>query len=236
MITMYDVALAKEDLDVEQLIYFSIFKRDFIFRKISLKEYIQCKVLTNTQEEFNDAICQVALVLSSENDFSFANSPLANISDICAPYIIEQSYINNSQKVLDTLEEERTRNAQFIEQCILLIKAAFPEFPIDEISCWTYDKLMKYVAKAEYLLTLKLGKEIKFEFEIKDNPTDTIQYSDKELLDKGIDLVLYYGKDINFINNDIIDYPIVMGNNWNDDEVIYNVRRQIHKGQADRNK
>lgn len=228
MISMFDVSLIKEETGENQLIYCNISGRDFLFKKISLQEYVQCKMLTSNDFDFNDYVCQICLLHSSDADFQFSTSPIASISDICAPYIIEQSYIHDIAKVVDLLEEERDNNNKFSEQCALIIKSAFPEFPLDDILSWHYSKMMKYVARAEFILTLKLDREIKLECDIKENAGDEIKYSDKELLAQGVDLVMYYGKDLSY-TNEIIDRPIIIGKQWKNEEVISGVRQQIRK-------
>lgn len=227
MISTYDIMLLKEDNGIGKLIYVSMGERDFVFRQISLKEYVQCKLLTSTPEDFYDAVCQIALMQSYTPGFQFIHSPIATIGDVCGPLIIEHSYIDRQDDIIDLLDHYRDRVETFAEQSALLIKSAFPEYPIEEIYDWNYDKMMDYLAKAEYILTLKLGREIKLECEAQKGISSD-EISDDELILQGVDLVMYHGSKINF-NKSIIDMPVIMGSNWQDEEVRESVKEQIHK-------
>lgn len=230
MISTFDIMVAKEDHGIGKLIYVTIGKRDFLFRQLSIKEYIQCNILTDTTEGFNEAICQLALVHCFDPQFMFDQSPIANIPDICAKEIIHHSYIKRPADTLELLEVYRERVKGFNEQVSLLIKSAFPEFPIEEIENWGYDKSMSYLAKAEFILNLKLGRssenQIKLEGEVL-NEEDIEKETDADLAFRGVDLVMHYGKELSF-RKSILEIPVILGIDWRDDGSIELVRQQIY--------
>lgn len=233
MISTYDIMVIKEDMNHEKLIYLAISRKDFVFRLITIKEYTQAKMLTSTPEEFNDAICQIALI--HPVDYNFATSPIAGASDVAAEHIIEQSKIFDSKGVLDSLENARAKINRFFDQCVLLIKAAFTEYTLDEIQDWNYEKLMDMVAKAEFVLKLQ-GNEVKIECEIEEiDQKESRRKSDAELVHNGIDPMFYYADQIK-LKQDFIDRPVILGNNWREEGLIKDVQQQILRRQISKRK
>lgn len=226
MINIYDIMVIKEEMNHEKLIYLNISRKDFIFRLVTVKEYTQAKMLTSTPEEFNDAICQIALIYPEE--YNFAISPIAGASDICAKHIIEQSKIFDSKGVLDLLDQARLKLERFFDQCILIVKAAFEEYTLEEIQEWNYDKLMDMLAKAEYVLKLR-GRDVKIECDIEEiDPKESRRKSDAELVHNGIDPMFYYAEEIK-LKADQVDKPVILGNNWREEGLIKDVQNQIRR-------
>lgn len=226
MISTYDIMVIKEEMNHEKLIYISISRKDFVFRLITLKEFTQAKMLTSSAEEFNDAICQIALIHPKE--FNFAISPIAGASDKCAKHIIDESKILDSKGVIEQLEVARGKLNRFFDQCVLIIKAAFSEYTLDEIQDWNYEKLMDMVAKAEYVLKLR-GHEVVIECEVEEvSEKDAKLESDAELILNGIDPMFYHSDKIK-LKNELIDRPVILGNNWREEEMIKDVREQIRR-------
>ena len=226
MISTYDIMVIKEEMNHEKLIYVNIERKDFVFRLITLKEFTQAKMLTSTTEEFNDAICQIALIYPQ--DFNFAVSPVAGASDRCAKHIIDESKILDSKGVLEQLEVSRAKLTRFFDQCVLIIKAAFSEYTLEEIQDWNYEKLMDMVAKAEYVLKLR-GNDVTIECEVEEISEKTAKMeSDAELIINGIDPMFYHSDKIK-LKHELIDRPVILGNNWREEGMIKDVREQIRR-------
>lgn len=228
MLNTYDIMVLKEEMNHEKLIYVYVARKDFVFRLITLKEYTQARMLTNTIEELNDAICQIALI--HPEDYNFAQSPVAGASDICAEHIIQESKIFDSKGVMNHLEYSREKLNRFFDQCIMLVKAAFSEYTLDEIQDWNYEKLMDMVAKAEYVLKIR-GHEVKIECEFEEsNPEEERRKTDAELVHNGVDPMFYYANEIK-LKKEQVDKPVILGNNWRREDLIENVRQQILRRQ-----
>lgn len=225
MISTYDIMVLKEEMNHEKLIYLAIGMKDFVFRLITVKEYTQAKMLTNTPEEFNDAICQIALVYPEE--YSFAESPIAGASDVASSHIIEQSKIFDLKGVMESLDESRLKLNRFFDQSTLIVKAAFSEYTLEEIQDWNYERLMDMVAKAEFVLKLK-GNEVKLECEIEEQTEEDKSKTDAELIRNGIDPMFYYADQIK-LKSEQIDRPVILGNNWREEGLIKDVQQQILK-------
>lgn len=232
MLNLYDLLLIKEQNGNDKLIYVKFNNRDYIFRLLAPKEYTQCKLLTANKYEMNDAICQLTLIYPE--DLSFAENPIGCISDKIAESIIEKSMIFEDLDVLIHFEDEQEKLDRFIPQCILFVKAAFmTEYSLDEIEGWSYEKLMEMTAKAERILQLRGatnpdGTPIKLNYEIDEekllNPKE--EPSAKELREKGIDPMFFYADKIT-LKKPLIDQPVILGNNWKNEEMVKNVGRQI---------
>lgn len=225
MINTYDIMVLKEEMNYEKLIYFNISNKDFVLRLITLKEYTQAKMLTTTKEEFNDAICQIAIVYP--DNYNFSQSKIAGASDTMSDYIIEHSKIFDVSGVINSLDLSREKLNRFYDQCVLVIKAAFQEYALEEIQDWNYEKLVDMVAKAEYVLKLR-GNEVKLECEVEELDIKTDTNSDNELISNGIDPMFYYSDQIE-LKKDFIDKPVILGNNWRDERLIESVRKQISR-------
>lgn len=230
MLNAYDLMLLKESNNGEKLIYIQFEKHDFVFRLISPKEYNQAKILTATKEELNDAICQLTLVYPEE--FSFVESPMSGYSDIMSEHILSVSLIDDDIGVIDVLEEEKMNQERFITQCILFIKAAFPEYALREIEDWPYEKMMSMTAKAEFIMKLR-GCEYEIFYDKEEILNAPIEKTDKELVYNGIDPMFYHSDKI-IMKKPFIDYPVIMGASWRDEEIINGVQQQIFRRQNNR--
>lgn len=223
MLNVYDIMLYKESVKNEKIIYVQFGRHDFVFRTISPKEYTQAKFLTTTKEEFNDAICQLALLYP--DDFDFSQSPIAGLSDSVSEDIIKASLIHNDIGVIEAFESSKEKLGTFLMQCTLFIKAAFPEYRLEEIEEWSYEKLMDMTAKAEFVLKLK-GSQVEIQYNKDDLEEAPVEKSDKELILNGID-PMFYNSDKIQLKNPLVDYPIIHGSSWDNEELIYSVREQI---------
>lgn len=225
MLNVYDLMLLKESVNNEKIIYIQFNKNEYVFRTITPKEYTQVKNLTSTNEELSDSICQVALIYP--NDFNFSESNVAGLSDSMCINIIEESMLFDDIKVIDKFEESKDKLNSFLVQCTLFIKAAFPEYSLIEIEEWGYEKLMDMTAKAEFVLKIR-GSDYKIEYNRDDlnNESSDTRISDKELIQNGIDPMLYNSNEIQ-LRKPLIDYPVILGNSWDREELIKDVRQQI---------
>lgn len=224
MLTIYDLMLLKESINNEKIIYIQFEKHEYVFRSISPKEYTQAKFLTSIAEELSDAICQIALIYP--DDFDFSQSSVAGLSDYMSKEIIRESLLDNDLGVIEQFEESKRKLSTFLVQCSLFIKAAFPEYTLNEIEEWSYEKLMDMTAKAEFVLKIQGSQfEIKYNKDEIENPNEE-KIEDRELYKNGIDPMFYYSDTIK-LRNPLISYPIILGSSWDREELIKDVREQI---------
>lgn len=223
MLTVYDLMLLKESIDNDKIIYIQYGKHEFVFKTISPKEYSQAKMLTATKEELSDAVCQIALIYPKDYDFS--QSPVAGLSDSMYEQIVEESLLFNDIGVVEKFEECKDKLNTFLSQCSLFVKAAFPEYKLEEIENWNYERLMSMTAKAEFVLKIQ-GSDYEIQYNKEDLTKEVEEATDKELVENGIDPMFYYSDKIN-LKKPFINYPIILGSSWNREDLIENVRQQI---------
>ena len=223
MLTIYDLMLLKESINNDKIIYIQHGKHEYVFKTISPKEYYQIKMLTNTKEELSDSICQVALIYP--NDFDFSNSPIAGLSDGMSEKIVEESLLFNDIGVIDKFEEAKSKLNTFLSQCTLFVKAAFPEYKLEEIEEWTYEKLMDMTAKAEFVLKIQ-GSDYEIKYNKEELSEEAEEKTDRELIDNGIDPMFYHSDKIE-LKKPFISYPIILGSSWDREDLVENVREQI---------
>lgn len=225
MLTLYDLMLLKEKYAYEEIIYIAYRNHDFVFRLLSPREYSQATMLSANKEELHDVICQLALIYPE--NYEFVQSAFAGFSTYMAQKILEISLIGESISIVEEYENQKEKLERFLPQCKLIVKAAFPEYSLDAIEEMSYKKLMELTAKGEFILKLQ-GSTIEGisydKEEIYDNQFRTIP----DLINSGIDPMFYYADELK-LKKDLIDYPLIMGSDWRNEEVMKGVRRQIYR-------
>lgn len=162
MLLIEDIINIKEKTGCKKLIHIKFGKHEYIFKLINLNIYIKANIIFDTYEDFNDFICQSALIYPEE--FVFSKSPIAGLTDEISKRIIYESHILDESSIIDYFEESRSKLNTFLEQSKLFVKAAFPDIPLKEIRDWDYEKLMDMTAKSEYILKLR-GVDVNLEYD-----------------------------------------------------------------------
>lgn len=236
MLTYTDLKLLKESVDGEKIFYINICNKEFVFKALSYKTIDDIKEIFPYEADFEDGICQVALVYPKKYDFSQCGC--AGIPKIAAKFIKKISYYDNVSTVMDDIANERQKMNAFDEQCINLIKAAFPEYKITDIKDWSWNKIIEYVVRAEQIMRFK-GINI----EIKKNEDEHIETEDDKskeiskqtvgniLWNNGIDPILYFSDKYINKDRDIMEYPFIGGLYWDRDDIIDAINSQINNKQ-----
>lgn len=162
MLLIKDIVNIKEKAGYKKLIHIKFSTHEYIFKLINLNTYIKASIVSDTYEEFNDFICQSALIYPDK--FVFSNSTIAGLADEISKRIIYESHILDESSIIDCFEESRSKLNTFLEQSKLFVKAAFPEISLKEIRDWDYEKLMEMTAKSEYILKLR-GVDVHLEYD-----------------------------------------------------------------------
>lgn len=227
MLGIEELLLIKESNNEGKIIYFSFYNHDFVFRLISPKEYAKIKMLTITEEEFEDAVCQITLLYPNPEEYDFSICPLGGVTKTMSKYIVEKSMIFDDVQAIAYYEVQKRNLNVFAEQCSLYVKAAFPEYPLDEIYNWDYEKLLSMTAKAEVVLKLK-GSNMVLTYNEEEIGKEKPKPTAEELRKNGIDPMFYYANEFPAPNNHI-DYPVILGTNWNRGDLIDKYKKQIRK-------
>lgn len=231
MLNQHQLNYLKQLHEGYQLIYFQLRDHEFVFRTLNPKEHQAVLDLTTDEDDYEDAVCQMT-VLYPEN-YNFEHSPLAGVAPIVAPIIVSHSGFVTMDEVFDCYEEEKQKAARIEVHCMNLIKAALPEYTYEEMEEWTWQKLMKYVVRAEQVLTIK-GYEVKFkrpEFGAENEEALTIENKAfvSKLLEEGVDPMFYFKDQVIPPKADLVESPFIGGIHWQNEGVIDAIRTQLGK-------
>lgn len=163
----------------------------FLFRPLTRREYARILAYTSDRMLQDELVCQTAVVYPEGIDFSACE---AGIASTLAPYIINESGFGNLQRSHDYFTLYKEAMNSFDMQAEAVIQAAFPSITEEEMKDWTVDKLMRMLAKAEWILREVKGyKHVEFQ-EIKEERKETEPMDFKkigdELRKEGIDPML----------------------------------------------
>lgn len=231
MFSMYDLAFYKEMYTGHKILYVLINNKEFVFKSLGRKEYQNILTLTSDEYELEDAICQTSLIYPEY--YNFAEAPMSGVSNTVSPLILEMSGFSELDTVMDMYIESKNKVKVFEQQCMGIVKAAFPEYRYDEMEEWTWEQLMDFTARAEFVLTLLehevtlIDKSEEVMEEVKKQSEE--QYRDelvKKLRDNGIDPMMYFSNE--FIQKkDYLDFPLIGGIHWENEGVLNEIRRQM---------
>lgn len=220
--SLFDLLLIKEENENRPILLFQTDSVQFVFRALTPIEYIKIKTLSSDTETINDTICQVCLI--EPNDYDFSMSPFAGVNDLAAKEIIKFSMLDKFYKPLEYLEKQRSEiERNFLTRCILFIKANFPEYSYDEIKEWDYYKIIEYASMSEFISDMKgIDKKIEYDIEeLKKSNDKVVNPTDKELIEYGVDPMLYNADKYEFNQEkSIIDRPIIIGSSWDNNDII----------------
>lgn len=231
MLNQYQLNYLKELHDGHQLIHYTLREHEFVFRTLNPKEYQAVLNLTDDEEEFQDAVCQMSILYPE--DYNFEHSPLAGVSQIMAPIIIEQSGYTTIDEIFDCYEEEKRKASRIEVYCMNLVKAAMPEYTYEEMESWTWQKLMKHVVRAEEVLAIR-GIEVRIKRpETNEEEIQIPTVEDKafvtELLKEGVDPMFYFKDQVMPRKSTLVESPFIGGIHWQNEGVIDDIRTQLGK-------
>ena len=223
------ITYLQEKYDGHKIIYVRCFNNEeFLFRTLNKKEYKYIKSQASDIYELNDLICIVSCVYP--NDYDFEHCYIPGVIDKVAPLIEEESGFTEINNILKYYYQEK-ENTILEQQCMDMIKAFIPEYTYEEMQEWTWQKLMTVTARAEKIAKLK-----GFDYSLNDRTKEMeeeyekMNSNNKEFVDNlyknGIDPMVHYKDELKF-TKDIIDYPFIIGSNFNNEEVLNAVKEQI---------
>ena len=223
------ITYLQEKYDGHKIIYVRCFNNEeFLFRTLNKKEYKYIKSQANDIYELNDLICIVSCIYP--DDYNFENCYIPGLIDKIAPLIEEESGFTEINNILKYYYQEK-ENTILEQQCMDMIKAFIGDYTYEEMQEWTWQKLMTITARAEKIAKLK-----GFDYSLNDRTKEMeeeynkMNSNNKEFVDNlyknGIDPMVHYKDELKF-TNDIIDYPFIVGSNFNNEETLNAVKKQI---------
>lgn len=220
--------------------YDNVFSADikdqqFIFRELTRKEYksiVDDPYLDDYALE--ETICKTAMLYPDNYDFSTRGR--AGIAKALAAEITVVSGFAHPEQQVQMLDYYRQDMASFDSQAETIIQLVFPNVTEKEMQNWTQEHLMKYLARAEWVM--REIWQMPFEFARRDsNENDkteeveppSIEEIGTEIRAQGGDPMLVLKdqliqkKDYNYVQFPLIGGTKLLGN----EEVLGYVRQQI---------
>ena len=215
-----------------KILYVRFLNTEFIFRTLTRKEYKYIVQSGMSKYDIDDAICNTACLYPENYNFNICG--YAGISEYVAETLKDLSNFNSVQSILN--EYYQYKEIVTLEtQCMDLIKAFIPEYTYEEMEEWTWEKLMKMTVRAENVASLKgFDWSLKDESEQFDEQMSRIDPNNKEFIKEleqnGVDPMLYFEDELKHtFKNEVVDFPLIGGTHWNDEEVLNVIRKQITK-------
>lgn len=220
----------KEKYNGHKIIYVRFSNEEFIFRTLSKKEYKYIKSISETEYDLHDNICNIGCLYPEDYDFNYCY--YAGLSDYVSNIIEEESGFTNIDKIMECYYNAKN-NITLEEQCMDMIKAFIPEYTYEEMKDWTWKQLMETAARAERIAKLK-----GFDYHLNDKTKDMEEEYDKmnsnnpefikNLYQHGIDPMFHFKSELK-LENDIIDFPLIIGTSYDNEVILDAVRQQITK-------
>lgn len=124
-------------------------EEDYIWRTLTRKEHSEIAEFAQSDYEAFERICQTC-VLYPKRDWQ---RTLAYLPEQLAPQILDESGYGSLRKEKPLLDIFRKQLESFDAQAEVIINRAFPYITFEMMEDWTKEKLLRFVAKAEWQLT-----------------------------------------------------------------------------------
>lgn len=231
MLEYYELLLLKEKYPDHRLIYMNLYGNEFVFRTLTRKEYQTLLRVALEEDEFQDHVCQTALIYPE--DFEFEVSPFAGLAPEASFHIVQLSGFTNMDQIFDFYDQAKLKNQGFEMECMNVIKSAMDEYTYEEMEDWTWQRLMDFVSRAERILELRGITPVRLERDEEATEQEPLSIDNKEFVDgliqKGIDPMLYLKDEVKPRKAELIDFPLIGGSHWQNDEVLHAIRQQMEK-------
>ena len=234
MITEETLVFLKEKYHGHKIIYVRFSNSEFLFKTLSKKEYKYIKNSSYTEEDLQDRICNAACIYPDDYDFEYCS--FAGLPEFIAPIIEDESGFGNIDKILEFYYNAKN-NTTLEQQCMDMVKAFIPEYTYEEMEDWTWQKLMETTARAERVAGLiSKSRGVDYKFELNNKSKEVEEEYDKmnsnnpefieNLYNHGIDPMYHFKSELKFENN-ILDFPLILGKSYDNEVILDAVRRQI---------
>jgi hypothetical protein len=204
----------------------------FVFRPLTRQEYEEILMFSPNEDAAEEAICKTAVVFPVRYDFS--NSK-AGVVPFLRNEIIQASGFHDQNKIAEFIDMAREMMSSFHEQAITVIATAFPQMRMEEIESLPVEKLMKYLARAEWALQNIHGKNIEFRRKVNEGEEGeesqeeklTLTEIAKRLREQGIDPMLHFGPPP---KKPYVEFPLIGGTKvWQNEELFKLVGSNVRK-------
>ncbi len=230
MIDENKIQYYKEQYNGHKIIYVRFLNNDFIFRTLTVKEYEVITKLYSNEFKIETAICNLACLYPE--GYEFSECEFGVLPSVISGYIKKASSFDEPKDIFIEYDEAKA-NYNLYQQCMDLIKAFIKDYTYEEMEEWTWQKLMEMTVRAENIAKLQgfdyhLEKAENID-ELSIKPSIHNEDDVNKLLNNKINPLIYFKEDIQKeldINNNIVSEPFIIGNNWNNKEILNGFRIQ----------
>lgn len=220
----------KEEYSGHKLIYVRFSNNDFLFRTLSLKEYEM--ILKMFQNKFNQetAICNISCIYPE--DYEFQETEFGALPSVLSGYIKSVSGFEDRNVIFNDYFLYKNVNNLF-QQCMDLVKTFIGDYSYEEMEEWTWQKLMQMTVRAERIASYKgFDYHIEYNEEENDNvkPSISNEKDVENTLNNKINPLISFVDEIVEKEKEqsiMVSNPFIIGNKWNDKELLNGFRRQI---------
>lgn len=223
-----ELAAIRQMFPDDDLYYIKILDDEFVIRAISPKEYATILDIAVTEYDQEDLLCQVAIVYPQ--GYNVLNGP-AGVPKTLAPFVKQLSLLGDEYKAHRAALGQRYIDNIFnnVEaQIPVIIKTAFPEFTFEQIEDWTTDKILKMFARAIWALQLRGIDMSAYNIQYTPEEPKSFKEREQEIREQGGDPVLALYEEYR-PNRNVVDFPLIIGKNWRNQEVINALHEQLRR-------
>jgi hypothetical protein len=215
-----DITIGKARIEHEEVFLMEIEDEGFVFRTLTRKEYDDILKITEDIESQEVIICNIGTIYPKK--FDFESAPPGYVSRLSLE-IINQSGFGTVQKSHEYFDEYKRLMGGFELQAEAAIQAAFPGIKEEEMRNWTVNKLMRMLAKAEWVLNNIHGYPIEFQ-DLRNKEAEGEQEEEKEKLSyreignilrkQGIDPMMHFSSMLFKYPLPVIESPFIAGTEY----------------------
>lgn len=129
----------------------------FIIRPLTRSEFNKIMEFDANDVLKENMVCETATLYPENYDFETC---IAGIPTELAKKILEESLLMLDDKARSVLNKFRDEMKEYQHQISCIIVEAFPTLNIDEVETWDMYKTLKYLSRAEWVLTQLRGLPI----------------------------------------------------------------------------
>ena len=128
----------------------------FTWREITQEEFTKAIRFYSDEEERQEYICRLCIIEPKNYDFSNCYAGIPNT--LSRNILLESGHLE--QRGMSMLNQARNELTNFENQIAPIVCAAFPKFTLEDVESWTFRKQIKYLSRAEFILTNLYGYNI----------------------------------------------------------------------------
>lgn len=155
-----DIALVEKYKDIYGALYLTeVCGHSFVWREVTRKEVRKLNFYFPDHMEREEQLCRLCVL--DPVGFDFESCEAGVVTTLANQILYESGYYPDGDKVPKLLQKYRAKANTYEGYVDAVITEAFPNITLEEIDTWTTEKIIKYLAMAEYKLVTFRGMDLK---------------------------------------------------------------------------